>query len=166
MIAYTMGRRLAPPPAVRSASTPSPTSSPTIDASIGSQSRGGRSHRRAGGLTPVAPPTFSEDRLGGVRISAAQRRASCREPHEGGPSASLLGRGKALDVSSSPRSCRARSPATGAKMTLQSREEAMARMTLTCCSSRPPHWRHLRSKAARATGLHQRRRQAPPPSAS
>jgi hypothetical protein len=137
MTANAVGQRLAPPPTVRSVSTPSLTTSPAIGTSAGSRSQGGWSHRTAGGRTPAAPPTFSEGRLGRARISATRRRPSCEAPHEGGPSAGLLGRGEPPDASSSPRSCRAWPPATGATMTLQRREEATTRTTPTCCSSRP-----------------------------
>jgi hypothetical protein len=56
--------------------TPSPMTSPSIDACAGSQSRGGRSHHKAGGQKPAAPPIFSGGRLGEVRISATRRRPS------------------------------------------------------------------------------------------
>jgi hypothetical protein len=53
------GRRQTPPPAVRSASMPSPTTFPATGASARSLSRGGRSHRKARGRKPATPPTFS-----------------------------------------------------------------------------------------------------------
>jgi hypothetical protein len=145
MTANATGQCLAPPPVARSASTPSPTNSLATDASARNRSRGGRSHRRAGGRMSAAPLTFSKDRLGGARVSAAQRRPSRWAPHEGEPFTGPLGRGEPPDVSSSPRSYRARSPAASTTTTLQHREEATTRMTPTCCSSRPPRWRHLRS---------------------
>jgi hypothetical protein len=55
------------------------------------ESRGGRSHRKAGRRTPVAPPIFSGGWLGGVRISATRRRPSRWVPREVGPSAGPLG---------------------------------------------------------------------------
>jgi hypothetical protein len=70
------------------------------------------------------------------------------------------------DVSSSPQSCRAPLPAAGATTRLQRREAVMTRMTPTCCSCRPPRWRHRHSTMALATGPRRRRRPAPPPSAS
>jgi hypothetical protein len=152
--------------AVRSASTPSPTTFPAIGTSAGNRSRGGRSHRKAGERTPAAPPTFSEGRLGRAWISATRRRPSRRAPHEGRPSAGPLGRGEPPDASSIPRSCHAWSLAAIGTTTLLHCEEATMRTTLTCRSSQPPHWQHRHSTTARATGLHRRRCRAPSPSAS
>jgi hypothetical protein len=166
MTANVVGQCLASPPVVRSASTPSSTTSPVIGASAGSRSQGGRSHHRAGRRTSAAPPTFLEGRLGGARISTARRCPSCWAPHEDGPSAGPLGRGEPHDASSSSRSCCAPSPATGTMTTLQRRKEATMRTTPTCCSSRPPRWRHLRTTTDQAMGLRWKRHQAPPPSAT
>jgi hypothetical protein len=160
------GQRLAPPPVARSASTPSLTTVPATGASARSWSRGGQSHRRAGRQTLAAPLTFSEDRFGGARISAARRRPSRWAPREGGPPAGPLGRGEPPDASSGPRSCRARPPAAGATMTSRRREEETTRTTLICCSSQPRHWRHLHSTTAWAMSPHWRRHQAPPLSTS
>jgi hypothetical protein len=78
----------------------------------------------------------------------------------------LSGGGSHLARALSPLSFRAQSPTAGATATLQCHGEATTRTTPTCCSSRPPHWRHFRSTTARATGPHRSRRQAPPPSTS
>jgi hypothetical protein len=132
-------------------------------ASARSRSRGSPSRHRASGRTPVAPPTFSEDRLDGAQVSAAWKRPSRWAPHGSRPTTSPLGRGEPPDVSSSPQSCRAPPPAAGATTTLQHREAATTRTTVTCCSSRPPHWRHRHSTTAQTTGPHRRIRPAPPP---
>jgi hypothetical protein len=76
-------RHWNPPPAACSASTPSPSNSPTTDASAGSPSRGGRNHRRVGRREPIAPPTTSRVslagrgsmRLGGARPAGRHARA-------------------------------------------------------------------------------------------
>jgi hypothetical protein len=159
-------RRRNPLPAVRSASTPSLTTAPAIDASVGSPSQGGRSRRKAVGRRPAAPPIFSRGRLGGVRISMTRGCPSRWAPHEGGSSAGPVGQGELLFASSRPQSCRVWPPAAVAMMTLRCRGEAMMRTTPTCRSSRLLRWQRRRSTSAQATGLHWRRRQAPPPSAS
>jgi hypothetical protein len=143
-----------------------PTISPATGASAGSRSRGGPSRHRAGGRTPVAPPTFSEDRLGGAQVSVARKRPSRWAPHGSGPTAGPLERGEPLDVSSSPQSCRARPPPAGATTTHQRCEAATTRMTPACCSSQPPRWQHRHSPTARAMGPHRRIRLAPLPSTS
>jgi hypothetical protein len=168
MTAGAVGRRQNPPSAAHSVSTMSPSTFPATDASARSPSRGGRSHRKVGGWEPVAPPppTSSGGQLSGVRLSATRRCPSCWAPREGGPSAGPLGQGELLVASSSPHSCRVRPSAATAMMTLQWHGEAMTRTTPTCHSSPPPHWQCRRSTTAPATGLHRRRRHAPPPSAS
>jgi hypothetical protein len=166
MTASAAGRHLAPPLAARLASSPSPTIFPATGASAGSQSRGGPSRRRVGGRTPVAPPTFSGDRLDEAQISATRERPFCWALHRSGPTASPLGRGKPPNVSSSPQSYRAPPPAAGVMMPLRCCGVVMMRMTPTCCSSRPPHWQHRHSTTAWATGPHQRRCPATPPFAS
>jgi hypothetical protein len=147
-------------------STPSPTTSPATGTSAGSRSRDGPSRHRAGGRTPTAPPTFLKDRLGEAQVSAAQKHLSRWAPHRSGPSAGPLGRGEPPNVSLSPLSCHALSPAAGAMTTLQRREAVTMRANPTCCSSQPPRWQNRHSTTARATSPHQRRRPAPPPSAS
>jgi hypothetical protein len=135
-------------------SFPSLTISPATGASAGSRSQGGPRRRRVGGQTPVAPPTFSEDRFDGARISATRERPFRWAPHGSGPTAGPPGRVEPPDVSSSPQSCRAPPPAAGATTTLRRRGVATTRTTLICCSSRPPHWQHRHSTMARATGPH------------
>jgi hypothetical protein len=161
-----MGQHSVPLPAAHSASTPNPTTSPATSASAGSRSWGGPSRHRAGGWTPIAPPTFSEDRLDGAQVSAARKRPSRWAPHGSGPTAGPLGQGEPPNVSSSPQSCRAPPLAAGAMTTLQRHGAATMRTTLTCCSSRPRRWRHRRSTTAQATDPHRRRCPTPPPSAS
>jgi hypothetical protein len=96
---------------VRSTSTPSLSTSPAIDASLRSQSRGGRNHRRVGGWESGAPPTAS----GGGGGSAWQGVALCDSEApfrlgvtRGGPSTGPHRQGELLAVSLSPHSCRAR----------------------------------------------------------
>jgi hypothetical protein len=166
MTADAAGQRLASPPAERSVLTPSPTTSPrsaplqgvgvgTVEAIV----------KLASERQLLLRPSRG-GRLGGVRISATRGRPSRWAPCEGKPSAGPLRQGELLDVSSSPPSCRARTLAAVATMTLLRRGEAMTTATPTCRSSRPPCWRHRHSTTAQATGLHRRRFQAPPPSAS
>jgi hypothetical protein len=160
------GRRQNPPSAVRSVSTTSLSTFPATDASARSLSRGGQSHRKVGGWDLVAPPTSSGCQLGGALLSATRRCPSCWAPREGGPSSGPLGQGELLVASSSPQSCRVRPSTATAMMTLQWHGEAMTRTTPTCRSSPPPHWQRCRSTTAPVTGLHWRRRHAPPPFAS
>jgi hypothetical protein len=82
MTAGAAGRRLTPPPAVLSTSTLSLMTSPAIDASAESQSRGGRSHHKAGGQKSAAPLIFSGVglagcgflQLGGARPAGRHKR--------------------------------------------------------------------------------------------
>jgi hypothetical protein len=160
------GRRQNPPPAVRSASTLSPSTLPATDASAGSPSRGGRNCRKVGGRELVTPPTASGGQLGGARLSATWRCKSCWAPCEDGSSADPLGQGELLDASSSPLSYHARSYAAVAMMTLLWRGEVTTRTTPTCRSSPPPCWVRRCSTTAPTTDLHWRRHHAPPPSTS
>jgi hypothetical protein len=157
---------LAPPPAVHSVSTPSPTTSPTTGASTGSQSRGGLIRHRASVRMPAAPLTFLEDRLDAAQVSVARKRLLHWAPHGSVPTAGPLKRGEPPGVSSSPLSCRTPSPVADTKTTLQCRGAVMTKTNPTRCSSRLPRWQHLHSTTARATGPHRRRHVAPPPSAS
>jgi hypothetical protein len=59
MTVGAVGRRWNPPPAARSMSTLSPSTSPVTDASAASPSRGGRNRRKVGGRGLVTPPTAS-----------------------------------------------------------------------------------------------------------
>jgi hypothetical protein len=149
MTAGTAGRRWNPPPASRSASTPSPSTSPATDASVRSPSRGSRNHRRVGERESVAPPTTLGGRLGRARLSATRRRPSRWAPCEGGPSAGPLRWGELLVASSSPHSCRAQPSAVAAIMTLLWRGEATTRTTPTCHSNQPPRWLRHRSTMVR-----------------
>jgi hypothetical protein len=134
---------------------------PVFDTSARSPSQGGLSHRKVGGRKPAAPSIFSGGRLGKVRFSATRRFPTRRTPHEDGPSASPLGQGELLVVSSNPHSYHAWPFAAIATTTLRCRGEVTARTTLTCRSSQLPHWQRRRSTTAQATGLHRRRCQAP-----
>jgi hypothetical protein len=95
MTAGATGRRQNPPPAARSASTLSLSTSLATGASAGSPSQGGRSCRRVGGQEPVAPPTASEGppgkagplRLGGTRPMGATRGRTVRWPSRAGRAA-------------------------------------------------------------------------------
>jgi hypothetical protein len=80
---------------------------PATGASVGNPSRGGQSHRKAGGRSPDAPPTASGGQLGGARLSTTRRRPSCWVPREGEPSAGPLGQGVLLVTRSSPQGAHA-----------------------------------------------------------
>jgi hypothetical protein len=88
------GRRQNSPPAARSVSTPSLSTSPTTDASTRSPRRGGRSHQRGGGMESAAPPTAS------AGLSALQGRSARRAPCEDESPADPLGQSEPSIASS------------------------------------------------------------------
>jgi hypothetical protein len=160
------GRRQNPPPAARSALTPSLSTSPATGASAGSLSWGGQSHRRVGRLEPAAPPTASEGQPDEASLSVTRGRPSHWAPHGGVPPAGPLGRGELLITSSSPHSSYMWLSVAAATTILLWRGEATTRMTLTCRSNPPPCWPRRRSTTTLAMDLHWRRRHAPRPSTS
>jgi hypothetical protein len=160
------GRHWNLPPAARSTSTPSLSTSPATGASIGSPSRGGWSLQRVGGLESAAPSTASVGRPDEAGLSAPRERPSHRAPRGGGPPAGLLGRGELLIASSSPHSSRVRLSVAVVMMILLWHGEATTWMTPTCHSNPLPCWPCHCSMTALAVDLRWRSRRAPPPSAS
>jgi hypothetical protein len=160
------GQRRNLPPAARSASTPSLSTSPVIGASAGSPSRGGRSRRRDGVLELDAPPTASEGRPDEAGLSAPRGHPSRWPPRGGGPPTGPLGWGELRIASSTLHSSRTWLSMAAATMILWWRGEAVTRTTPTCRSNPPPRWPRRRSTMASAMDLRWRRRHTPLPSAS
>jgi hypothetical protein len=158
------GRRRNPPPAACSALTPSPSTSPTTDASAGTLSWVVRTIEKLidGSWPPLRPPqggsawrgtTFCDSEV--PVLLGTTRGRTIRWSSRAGRAAS-----------SSPLSCRALSSAAAVMTTLLWRGEVMTRTTPTCRSSPPQRWVRRHSTTAPVMDHHWRRRHTPLPSAS